>query len=481
MIVMNTLTADTTPMRQGGQHHLITSSVIEMPSRSRLYSLAPLGMGTSEVESLTSYINRLAWAYRVNPRVLVAQEILPHLSKEHYVQSVPGRLGSFSRTRSMSINGTGEVARDWAETLERLTMRSDLRFLTLRPWAHGLASWGLLRNGPQWCPVCYDEWREQKQPVYQPLMWTLQAVTVCMRHAQPLVEQCPVCRQPQSAIASKRVLGCCTQCGSWLGSKPGTKRSCDEDLLDWQRWTEQVVEELILANRAFGSLPWHDLPAGITACVEAVGGTRQLGRIAGVPNVLFSTWRNRKRTPSFTYLLKVSYALNLSPLQLMTVEPERLKQTLRTINGGEDYAGVDSTKMEYRLPPRVGLPAPPSKGDMDSIRAFIQTVLAGEVGPLPVRHVARQLGVGEKFLVGRFPQECALITAQYQAHRAEQAKRKAALECAEVQRAVLALEDQGVAVSRSQVAALLSTPNILRRPEGKATWYALCRERGVEP
>jgi TniQ len=455
-------------MLQGRRHHLITEEVIEMPSRSRLYCLTPLEMGTSEVESLTSYIHRLAWAYRVNPRVLVSQEILPHLSKEHYVQADPGSLGSFSRTRSMSINGVGKVARDWAETLERLTMRSDLRFLTLRPWANGLPAWGLLRNAPQWCPVCYDEWREQKQPMYQPLLWTLQAVTVCLRHAQPLVEQCPVCQKPQSAIASKRMLGCCTQCGTWLGSKSETEGLRDENLLDWQRWTKRVVEELILANMALSSLPWHTLPVGINACVEAVGGTRQLGRIAGVPNVLFSTWRKQKRTPSFTYLLKVSYALDFSPLQLMTVEPERIKTTLQT-------------KKEYRCPPRVGLPTPASKGDMDRIRAFIQTVLEGKSGPLPLRHVAHQLGVGEKFLVGRFPLECAQITAQYQAYRTERAKQKAALECAEVRRAVLTLDNQGVAISRSQVAALLSNPNILRRPEGKATWHALCRERGLEP
>jgi len=229
----------------------------------------------------------------------------------------------------------------------------------------------------------------------------------------------------------------------------------------------QAIEELFLVSMAFGSLPWHELPSGVAACIEAVGGTRELGRIAGVPHVLFSDWRNRKRTPSLTYLLKVSYALNLSPLQLMTVEPERLKKTLRM-------------KMEYRRPPRVGLPAPRSEGDTDSIQVFIQTILEEKVDPLPLRHVARQLGVGEKFLVGRFPQECVRVTGRYQAYRAERAKQKAAQECAEVLQAVLALDNQGTPLSRSQVAALLSNPHILRRPEGKATWHAICRERGLE-
>ena len=219
---------------------------------------------------------------------------------------------------------------------------------------------------------------------------------------------------------------------------------------------------------AFGLLPWDELPVGIDACVKAVGGTRQLGRIAGVPNVLFSHWRNRKRLPSLNYLLQVGYALDLSPLQLMTVEPKRLVQTLRM-------------EWVHRHPPHVGRPAPASKGDLSTMRAFLRTVLDEKAGPLPLRHVAHQLGVGEKFLVGRFPGECAQITAQYLEYRAERAKQRVMLECAEVRQAALTLDKQGVALSRSQVAALLSNPNILRRPEGRVTWQALCRERGLEP
>jgi hypothetical protein len=152
----------------------------------------------------------------------------------------------------------------------------------------------------------------------------------------------------------------------------------------------------------------------------------------------------------------------------MTVEPERLKSTL-------------CTKMESRLPPRVGLPAPPSKGDLDSIRVFMQTILEGKASPLPLRHIAQRFGVGEKFLVGRFPHECAQVNAQYQGYRAERAKQRVAQECAEVRQAVLTLENQRTTISRLQVAALLSNPNILRRPEGKAMWRTLCRERGIEP
>lgn len=440
----------------------------EMPPRSQLYCMAPLGVGTVEVESLTSYIQRLAWAYRVNPRVLVAEVIFPHLNDRYYADS--NHLGSFSRTRSMSINGIGEVAQDWANILEQLTMRSDLRFLTLRSWADGLPVWGLQRQTPKFCPACYEEWREQKQPVYQPLLWTLQAVTICPRHAQPLVEHCPVCQKPQSAIAPRRQLGYCTQCQTWLGSKQKKEGSCidDHDLLEWQTWVVSAVEELSLASRAFGSLPWSELSKGMTACVQAVGGGRAFGRLMKASKMVASSWLNEQRTPSFSYVLEMSYVLNVSPLQLITVEPEKLKERLLA-------------EAPYRQPPCTKQCLPASRGDVLSMHPFLQKVLHGEIGPLPVRHVARQLGVGEKFLVGRFPQECAQITAQYRIYRAERAKWRVTQECEEVRRAVLTLDNQEGVLSRSQVTALLSNPNILRRPEGKAMWQALCRERGLEP
>jgi TniQ len=182
---INPLITPTTPMYRGHQHHVVAEKVIEMPPRSRLYCLPPLGMGTVEVESLTSYIQRLAWAYRVSSWVLVVQEVLPLYNGPYDLRSSAQRLGGFGRTRAMRLNGTGAVASAWVKTLEQLTGRSDLHVLTADPWASGLPNWGFLRSAPVCCPACYQHWQEQGQPVYQPLLWALQAVTACLHHRQP--------------------------------------------------------------------------------------------------------------------------------------------------------------------------------------------------------------------------------------------------------------------------------------------------------
>src|SRR5438105_3941147 len=103
----------------------------ELPPRSRLYSLVPIGIGTPIVECLTSYINRLAWSYRIGPQILVADEIIPHLSKSYYFQSFPHLISNFCHQDALNINSVGEATIDWFTTIEKLTQRSGLQKLTL--------------------------------------------------------------------------------------------------------------------------------------------------------------------------------------------------------------------------------------------------------------------------------------------------------------------------------------------------------------
>src|SRR5258708_17919378 len=100
----------------------------DIPARSKFYGLVPCGLGTVWSESLTSYLNRLAWHHHVSPQHLVAQEIVSHLSQGYSRQ----HLSVVSWSTSMSVNANLPLARQWASILERLTKRSDLHFLTLQ-------------------------------------------------------------------------------------------------------------------------------------------------------------------------------------------------------------------------------------------------------------------------------------------------------------------------------------------------------------
>lgn len=430
------------------------------PMRSRLYRLAPIGLGTVLVESLTSYINRLAWSYRVSARTLVAAEILPRLQDGWYVRDSPAQLGGFGRSRAMAVNAAGATAADWSRVLEQLTAQADLRRLTLLPWAAGLPHWGLLRPAPAWCPACLDDWREHGTTIYFPVIWMLQTVTHCQRHALLLAQRCSSCGKPQSALAAKSPPGSCTQCHSWLGTtdtvQPEQER--DDDELAWQRWVLQAVDELCQAALTDGSLRWEAFPAAIATCVQVIGSTRKLGKRVQASSQLFVAWQRGTRQPSFSYLLRVCYVLGVTPVQLLHPSREGLRTAL---------AAVPSRPVPRQ---RRTMPA---VGDLLEVEAFLKAVADGREPPLAIPLVARRFGVGEKLLVHRFPAACARITLLYRAHRTARAKQRLVQEQAQVQRVTLALHAEGVTPSLSQVAARLSDPNILRRPEAKAAWRTL--------
>lgn len=55
--------------------------------RSELYNIEPLGLETGMVESLSSYIIRLAYKHNLNVGDLVNKLIIPELNKDYLIKS----------------------------------------------------------------------------------------------------------------------------------------------------------------------------------------------------------------------------------------------------------------------------------------------------------------------------------------------------------------------------------------------------------
>src|SRR5207253_7783175 len=51
----------------------------QLPARSYFYHLPPLAVGSAHVESLTSYLTRLAEAHDVTPGILLSRELIPRV------------------------------------------------------------------------------------------------------------------------------------------------------------------------------------------------------------------------------------------------------------------------------------------------------------------------------------------------------------------------------------------------------------------
>jgi DNA-binding phage protein len=430
----------------------------EIPPRSKLYSLVPCGLGTVFTESLTSYLNRLAGLHHVSPRRLAAQEIVPRLRQTHLSQPFSG----FCWSAAMGLNGNGPQAREWATILEDLTHASDLRLLTLGPWVGDLQPLKLQRTKPAWCPACYAEWQENALPVYEPLIWTFQVVSICIKHERKREEYCPVCERRQSVIRFQTALGHCTHCQTWLGSVSPTEVSLDPETLQWQRWVWQALGELHSTTLSSGEHTFESFFEHLSASVKAFGEQSRLAEIAGLARGQFALWLRRSHTPTLQSVLEFCYTCNVTPLQVLRGDLAPLKQV---IEEGKPYRSPRPRRSFRSV-------------DREQCLGRIQAILDGREEPLGYVQLAQQLGYSGNTLLYHFPQECARLSKQIKKHRRQRKEQRFAQIQQEIQQAMLALHAQGVYPSQNKVGDLLSDPNVLFQPEVKATWRALCRELG---
>ena len=129
------------------------AQVVELPERSRFYSLSPVGIGTPQVESLSGYIERLAEAHVLSVGDMVGRRSMSRASTKVY------KMTSFHVRRpseqvfhatAYAINGVSARALKWTRILEGLTCCRHLDALTLLPLRDTLANMFLFKRWRSW-------------------------------------------------------------------------------------------------------------------------------------------------------------------------------------------------------------------------------------------------------------------------------------------------------------------------------------------
>jgi len=279
------------------------------PSHSRLYHLPPIGVGTPLVESLTSYIARLAAAHHVHPRSLLLHEVAPYLYPLTQARTDEAKRGIMSRLLRTSAkwNGTMGSAKMMVEGLTRLTERQDLHFLTLLPLTEVCSYNKLFRPTRAWCPSCLETWREKSVSLYEPLLWCLECVCVCPVHRQWLQESCPYsdCARSSPPLTGRSQAGYCPWCNRWLCSPLHlSAEEPSEEQWKQQQWVAMVLGEVLAA---IPTLPTPLRPEKalmvISSCVNEIlsGNQREVARQLGLDRstmCIIFRHRDRKSSPS---------------------------------------------------------------------------------------------------------------------------------------------------------------------------------------
>ena len=133
--------------------HIPLPKSLRIPQRSRLYSLKPIGIGTPFTESLSSYLTRLAQEHCLPLKKLITGEIAPVILGDLYQPEILSKSVSsiFGNSDAKpAINGMREMTRSLVDTLENLTLRQDLKFLSCLTWKGIINERGLFRQNKAW-------------------------------------------------------------------------------------------------------------------------------------------------------------------------------------------------------------------------------------------------------------------------------------------------------------------------------------------
>ena len=386
-----------------------------LPARSRLYSLVPMGIGSSLVESVTSYMIRIADAHAVSLGTLIREEIFPNLT------ACPKRL-SFA---VHSLNGLGPCFVQWVEILEILTARNDLRALTLLPWRGVLAGDGVLRRYRVWCPHCYQERRDHESAVYDSLLWMLAPVTVCPQHEIPLLEFCPHCGKRSLPLSARGGSGFCSHCDRWLGTNlPAPSADELEPSLESCLYTARDVGDLlsigIMQNRPVHSHLADNIQRGIANWTY--GNRLLFCRIAGINERTLIAWLSATVLPSFALLIRIARNLKVPLKRLLldkipaddavwlqtrtSVEAEQARSTIRRAVTRQRFEHPVTRDRLWTLSSQERAAA------KAEVKSAMEAALEEDV-PRSVRDIFRSLGY-RQCVMGRywFPELYAAIQAK---------------------------------------------------------------------
>lgn len=278
-------------------------------SRSLLYNLEPVGIGTEYVESLASYITRLANSHSISVIKLLKHIISPLIEKYHIKQEL-GR--GVSNGLSILINSNSIVTLECVNALEVLTNRKDLILLTMLNWS-GIFQLAMGVTRKQWCPKCFEDMKMNSSTIYEPLLWTLRDIKKCNIHKLELIDSCQTCNKKVPFFHGSSKTGFCPYCQSWLGST-NNRVSCnltkEENLIDknYRQLIKGSANVNYVPTKLFLSMYLKEVQAKLNIETK-----RKFARFLEIDNVTLTGWLTNKYHPRrksvINLILKVEQTL----------------------------------------------------------------------------------------------------------------------------------------------------------------------------
>lgn len=376
---------------------------------SRLFPIPLCGAGTAEVESLPSYIHRLAYKHGV-----FVGELLRYVVRQvERDESYTGRVVTLPRhIRVHDVLRANGLARGLTEMLEHMT-RQRLTGTTVALFNGPLTmSRGELHKGFRWCPECLAEMAMMGEEPYLKLIWQFRAVLACPIHRSPFLERCDHCGCDQTSYIKRRPLGRCQDCGVPLSER--VKKLTPHQLTDsWQDIGRDVLELFAdLANYGHASLPVDGVYQSLDQLFDHYWRQQREEDFYQLldRDQLLSVVHYRK-TLCLNAARKVAFRLGISLYDLLSGNAVQVTQAL-------DFVGF------CPLPPSFMDASARFTRDHEVVLRKLRELMADEVEPMSLKAVARKLDVSVGYLEYRFAVQVRHIVERHSKFLAEQQLRK---------------------------------------------------------
>lgn len=292
-----------------------------LSTRSHLFHLKPIGVETYFSESLTSYIVRLADAHCMTTGELISKEITPILEKPYLTNIALNGGTRFFENASM-LNGVGNTAREFVDVLELLTLSPNLHHLTMISLSNIIPTRNLCRNKKAWCPFCLEKWKDENKIIYEPLLWALQSVSVCIDHGTVLQECCPSCKQVMPILERHSKPGHCSKCGFWLGKTFTGVSTISSDELGFV-----ITQEIAKTIAELPAMPIDIKPNIVSNFIQSSishitgGNIAEYSRLLCKPKTTLWGWVKGKNLPPIKSLAHICHISGVSVAEIVLGKP----------------------------------------------------------------------------------------------------------------------------------------------------------------
>jgi len=402
--------------------------------RSRLYSLEPKGIGTPFVESVISYITRLADKHRVTIHTLLNYELIPELNKELSCSISPKLFWVNDNLRKLL--GGYKYSTAIIKVLEKLTLRNDLFYVNLANVIYNRKSIVIIRRRRAWCPECLKE-SEKSGYIYEQLLWTLQIVKCCPKHRIYLQHKCPRCDKslPHSSWRGKN--GYCNYCGDFLGQYK-IKNEADETDVE-----VSIKIGIFLTKLKDLSINLCQITNGIRYIIDQKfnGNCTDFSNYLGLDRFTVYSWYGGVCIPRFQNVVLICNIFNLDIASFYNnhfilkdiQECEMIKN--------KDIFQTYKAKVNRKL----------TDEEKNLTRNILISYLNRDEEPISLNAITKQLDIDHKILRKYFTSECKAISLLYKNYRLNLKQKRAQILHDEIKNIIIDLNKQGLYPSFEKV------------------------------